>query len=317
MPDLTPTIGERIAHYEILDKLGEGGMGVVYKAYDTHLERPIGLKFLPAQADDDPETQRRFVQEAKTASALNHPNIVHIYEIGTADTPLGPVRYIAMEYVAGEPLSHVIPRKGLPFAKALNYAVQIADALAAAHAAGIVHRDLKPSNIMITADGLIKILDFGLAKLTRAAATAAAAPTATRTQAGLILGTPRYMSPEQARGEDVDARSDIFSFGIVLYEMFAGEPPFEGASAVEALSAILQKDPKPLSKVLDSIPHDAEQIVRLALRKDPRTRYQHMADVSVALKALKEDSDSGRLFVEPQASPPRRARPLALIGARP
>lgn len=314
MPDRTPTIGQRIAHYEIRTKLGEGGMGVVYKAYDTHLERPVGLKFLPSHADDDPETRRRFVQEAKTASALNHPNIVHIYDIATADTPLGPVGYIAMEYIAGEPLSHVIPRKGLPFAKALNYAVQIADALAAAHAAGIVHRDLKPSNIMVTADGLIKILDFGLAKLTRTAAAAASQPTATRTQEGLILGTPRYMSPEQARGEQVDARSDIFSFGIVLYEMFGGESPFHGASAIEVLSAILQKDPKPLSQVVENTPHDVEQIVRLALRKDPRTRYQHMADVSVALKALKEDSDSGRLFVDAPAPARRRARQFALLG---
>jgi serine/threonine protein kinase len=275
----TPTIGHRIAHYEIRAKLGEGGMGVVYKAYDTRLERHVALKFLPSQADDNPETRRRFVQEARTASALNHPNLVHIYDIATAETPLGAVGYIAMEYIAGEPLSHVIPRKGLPFAKALNYAVQIADALAAAHAAGIVHRDLKPSNIMVTGDGLIKILDFGLAKLTRTAAAAVSEATATGTQEGLILGTPRYMSPEQARGEPVDARSDIFSFGVVLYEMFAGEPPFHGGSAVEVLSAILQKDPKPLSQVLGTIPHDAEQIVRLALRKDPRTRYQHMADM--------------------------------------
>jgi len=224
-------LGHTIAHYEIVEKLGEGGMAVVYKARDLHLDRFAALKILPPDKVADPERKRRFVQEAKAASALNHPNIITIHDISSDQG----VDFIAMEYVAGKPLDQLIPRKGLPPAEALKYAVQIADALAAAHAAGIIHRDVKPGNIMVTEEGRVKVLDFGLAKLTEPVSQAEqltrstalgrtdASPTETlqapRTETGRLLGTVAYMSPEHAEGCQMDARSDIFSFGAVLYEM--------------------------------------------------------------------------------------------------
>ena len=232
-------IGRSLAHYAVVEKLGEGGMGAVYKARDERLDRFVALKVLPADKMSDPERRRRFTQEARSASALNHPNIVTIYDIGHADG----VHYIAMEYVAGRTLSELIGRRGLPLRKALSLAAQIAEGLGKAHAAGIVHRDLKPSNIMVTPDGLVKILDFGLAKLVEAAeppGDAAATMTMTRTPAteeGVILGTVAYMSPEQAEGKPVDARSDIFSFGSVLYEMLSGRRPFEGETKASTMAA--------------------------------------------------------------------------------
>src|SRR5690242_6845931 len=220
-------VGQVVAHYRILDKLGEGGMGIVYKARDSRLDRLVAVKVLRPDAVANPERQCRFVQEAKTASALNHPNIVHIYDIGDA--------YIAMEYVAGRTLDQMTPRRGLPITQTLKYAVQIADALSRAHAAGIVHRDLKPSNIMVSEHGLVKVLDFGLAKLTEPVESDELAPTRTLealTGEGTIVGTPAYMSPEQAQGKKVDARSDIFSFGAVLYEMSTGSRAFRADSKV-------------------------------------------------------------------------------------
>ena len=228
-------IGRHLGHYEILAKLGEGGMGVVYKARDTHLDRFVAIKVLPPESLADPERKRRFTQEAKAASALNHPAIVTIHDITHADG----TDFIAMEYVQGKTLGELIGRKGLRLKDTLTYAIQAAGALAKAHAVGIVHRDLKPSNIMVTDDGLVKILDFGVAKLTTSndldGEESSAAPTMTghdrlETTAGTIVGTAAYMSPEQAEGKKVDARSDIFSFGAVLYEMATGTRAFQGTT---------------------------------------------------------------------------------------
>jgi Tol biopolymer transport system component/predicted Ser/Thr protein kinase len=291
-------IGKTLGHYQITEKLGEGGMGVVYKARDTHLDRFVAIKVLPAEKVADPERKRRFVQEAKAASALNHPNIIHIYDIDHAEG----TDYIAMEYVAGKTLDQRIGRRGLRLSEALKYAVQIADALAKAHSAGIVHRDLKPTNIMVNEDGVVKVLDFGLAKLTEQVQGDETASTATIddggrpiTEEGIIVGTVAYMSPEQAEGKKVDARSDIFSLGSVLYEMVTGQKAFQGTSKISTLSAILHQEPKAVSGIMPTIPTDFEKLISRCLRKDPAKRLQHMDDVKIALDELKEDSDSGKL----------------------
>jgi serine/threonine protein kinase/Tol biopolymer transport system component len=300
-------VGQTISHFEILEKLGEGGMGVVYKARDTHLDRPVAIKVLPSDKAADPERRRRFAQEARAASALSHPNIVTIYDIDNADG----VYFIVMEYVAGKPLDRVIGRKGLPLGTALGYGVQIADGLARAHGAGIVHRDLKPANVMVTDDGLVKILDFGLAKLTEpeepgeAATATVAQPEAPITGEGRIVGTVAYMSPEQAQGKPVDARSDIFSFGSMLFEMLTGRRPFAGETAMSILAAILNQEPAPLSESAARLPAEVERAVARCLRKDPQRRWQTMADLKVVLQDLKEESDSGTL----SASLPAAAKP--------
>ena len=298
-------VGKVLAQYQISEKLGEGGMGVVWKARDTHLDRFVALKTLSAERLADPERKRRFVQEAKAASALNHPNIVHIYDIADADG----VQFIAMEYVAGKTLDQLIGRKGLRLNEVLKYAVQIADALAKAHSAGIIHRDLKPSNIMVTENGLVKVLDFGLAKLAETATgefgetATVRAPEGPSTEEGTIVGTTAYMSPEQAEGKKVDARSDIFSFGSVLYEMVTGRRAFHGDSKLSTLSAILKDDPKPVSSITPDVPRDLEKIISRCLRKDPERRFQHMADLKVALEELKEESDSGKLSADLRLAP--------------
>src|SRR5271163_2884241 len=243
-------IGKTLRSYRIESKLGAGGMGVVYKAVDSRLDRIAAIKVLGATAVSA-DREKRFIQEARTASSLNHANIVTIYDIDTQEIDGQPVHYIAMEYVAGETLDHLIGRKGLRVRTALKYAAQIADALAAAHAAGIVHRDLKPSNVMVTPQGVIKVLDFGLAKLNDETEADAFAETihgdgAPLTEEGTILGTVAYMSPEQADGKKVDFRSDIFSFGSVLYEMASGQRAFPGDSQASVLAAVLRDDPKPV-----------------------------------------------------------------------
>ena len=220
-------VGRTVSHYQIVERLGAGGMGVVYKARDTHLDRFVAIKVLHPDTVADPQRKARFVQEAKAASALNHPNIVHIYDIGTD----AGVDFIAMEYVAGKALDQLIPRKGMRLNEALKIAVQIADAMARAHEAGIVHRDLKPSNLMVDEHGVVKVVDFGLAKLTETAEPSGDATTRTapaKTEEGAIVGTVAYMSPEQAEGRALDGRSDIFSFGAVLYEMVTGRRAFSG-----------------------------------------------------------------------------------------
>jgi serine/threonine protein kinase len=287
-------IGKTISHYRILEKLGGGGMGVVYKAEDTKLGRTVALKVLPPERVADPNRKRRFIQEARAASALNHPNIITIYDIDEAEG----VHYIAMEHVEGKTLDRLIARHGLRVNEALKYAVQMAAALAKAHSAGIVHRDLKPTNVMVTDDGLVKVLDFGLAKLTEAAPASDAETAVTRepaTEEGTIVGTVGYMSPEQAEGKAVDARSDIFSFGSVLYEMLTGQRAFQGETKVSTIAAILREEPKPLSQVAEGLPREVERLVKRCLRKDREHRLQTMADLKVALEELKEESDSGEL----------------------
>jgi serine/threonine protein kinase len=302
-------LGESIAHYTLLDKLGEGGMGIVYKALDNHLGRTVALKMLPPGTVSDPERKRRFVQEARAASALSHPNIVTIYDIDTSDG----VTFIAMEYVNGKTLDRVIRGKGASLNQSLKYAVQIADALAAAHAAGIVHRDIKPGNIMVTEAGQAKILDFGLAKLTENAGTDEEQATRTlkceATEQGAVLGTTAYMSPEQAEGKKVDARSDIFSFGSVLYEMTTGQRAFSGDTRASTLAAILREEPRPASEVAHETPHEMERIISRCLRKDPDRRYQNIADLRLALEEVKEESESGKMAVPPKI----RRRRVAVI----
>lgn len=298
--------GRTIAHYQILDKLGEGGMGVVYRALDGRLGRTVALKLLPPDKTADPERKRRFIQEARSASSLNHPNIVTIYDIGSQDG----TDYIAMELVEGRTLDALIPRQGMPVGKVLRIGEQIASAVAAAHGAGIVHRDLKPGNIMVTDSGLVKVLDFGLAKLIEKTTLSPDATTA-MTGEGRIVGTVGYLSPEQAQGLKLDGRSDIFSLGAVLYEMIAGQKAFGGETKVSTLAEILNAEPKALSA---SIPPELDRVVTRCLRKDPARRFQTMADLKVALEELKEETESGQLAAAAVAgSPPTRRIWLAFI----
>jgi serine/threonine protein kinase/Tol biopolymer transport system component len=314
-------IGRRLAHYEILSKLGDGGMGLVYKAQDTHLDRLVAIKLLPPAFVSDPERKRRFTQEAKAASALNHPSIITVYDIAQAEG----TDFIAMEYVQGKTLGELIGRKGLRLKDTLTYAIQAAGALAKAHAAGIIHRDLKPSNIMVTDDGHVKILDFGVAKLTSADAgegvdaQSASTPTMTahdqpHTEAGKIVGTVAYMSPEQAEGRTVDARSDIFSFGAVLYEMVTGTRAFQGTSSVVTLSAVINAEPKPPCQLASNLPRDLERIILRCLRKDPARRFQHMADLAVELEEIKTESGT-RIAAGQVPARKRRMRWLIALAA--
>lgn len=291
-----PMIGKSLRSYRIEAKLGAGGMGVVYKALDSRLGRTAAIKVLSATALSA-ERERRFVQEAKAASSLNHPNIVTIYDVDTQEVDGKPLQYIAMEYVAGETLDHLIGKKGLRVRDVLKYAVQIADALAAAHAAGIVHRDLKPSNVIVSSQGVVKILDFGLAKLSETEEADAYAETmhgegSPLTEEGTIMGTAAYMSPEQADGKPVDSRSDVFSFGSLLYEMATGQRAFPGGSKLSSLSAVLYKDPQPASHAVAEIPLELDRIIARCLKKDPERRWQTMADVKVALEELRDELDA-------------------------
>ncbi|MFN7992737.1 MAG: protein kinase [Bryobacteraceae bacterium] len=267
-------VGEVLSHYRVEEKIGEGGMGAVYRAYDTQLCRQVALKILPAEHFADRESRRRLMREARAASALNHPNIVSIHEIGSERG----VNFIAMEFIGGTNLDEVIPAKGLPLDKALDYAVQIAAGLAKAHAVGVIHRDVKPGNIMLTPDGLVKLLDFGLARRVHVEQEES-----TRTMEGGIAGTPAYMSPEQAEGKAVDTRSDVFAFGVVLYQMLSGQPAFKGNSTASILAAVLQGHPEPLGA---KVPRELEKIVARCLRKDPERRFQHIDDMKVELEDL-------------------------------
>jgi serine/threonine protein kinase/tetratricopeptide (TPR) repeat protein len=304
-------IGRTISHYEITEKLGEGGMGVVYKARDSRPKRFVALKVLPAEKVTDPERKQRFVQEARAASALNHPNIVTVYDIDQSDG----IDFIAMEYVEGKTLDALIGRKGLKLNEALKYSIQIADALAKAHAVGIVHRDLKPGNVMVTEDGRVKVLDFGLAKLTEAASSPEDSTRTMQqsTEVGVIVGTAAYMSPEQAEGKKVDPRSDIFSFGSMLYEMLTGRRAFRRDNPALTLAAVLHLEPPPLPA---EIPPELERAVTRCLRKDPARRFQTMADLKVTLEELKAESDFGKLSSAPAPPHPRKNRfPRATLAA--
>lgn len=284
-------IGTKIAHYTITGKLGEGGMGVVYAAIDDHLERDVALKLLSPEAVANQSRKQRFVREAKTASALNHPNIVTIYDIANADG----TDFIAMELVRGRTLEQALSRGKLRLADTLKYSVQIADALAAAHAVGIVHRDLKPGNIMINERGDVKVLDFGLAKLTERGSISDDDQTRTQlaiTEEGALVGTVPYMSPEQAEGRKIDARSDIFSFGSVVYEMVTGKLPFQGANNTAILASILRDEPRPPSEIVPELPPELDRVVSRSLRKQVDRRSQSMAEVHISLCELKETLDS-------------------------
>jgi serine/threonine protein kinase/Flp pilus assembly protein TadD len=287
------------AHYKLSSLLGKGGMGVVWLAEDTRLGRRVAIKLLPHEWTADPESVRRFAQEARSASSLNHPNIVTVHEIGEAATESGTTHYIAIEYVEGETLRQQMtraPHQQISLSEALDLATQIAAALAAAHEAGIVHRDIKPENVMVRRDGIVKVLDFGLAKLTQPATSpidTQLATLAALTDPGMLMGTPRYMSPEQARAEAVDARTDIFSLGVIIYEMVTGRIPFSGENAGEALAAILRDEPPPLAEYLPHAPLGLERIITKALRKDRTVRYQTAQDLVTDLKALKQQIEFG------------------------
>lgn len=276
--------GTRIGRYEIKSKIGAGGMGEVYLAEDTALGRRVALKFLPDHLTCNTEYLSRFKQEARAASTLNHPNILTIHEIGQEKT----VHFIATEFIDGVTLRRHMKDTQMKVVEVLDVAIQVAGALAAAHDAGIVHRDIKPENIMRRRDGYLKVLDFGLAKLTEPRDASSGAPTHTRTAPGLVMGTTPYLSPEQARGLDVDARSDIFSLGIVLYEMLAGRIPFEGTTEGEVVAAILQKTPQPLARFARDVPGELQRIVTKALAKDREERYQTVKDLLIDLRKLRQ-----------------------------
>lgn len=289
---MTFEAGTRLGRYEIRSPIGKGGMGEVYLAQDTQLERTIALKTLPLEVASDQQRMHRFVREAKAAAALSHPSIAHIYEIGEAKG----TTFIAMEYVEGQTLRQYSKKSRLTLDEALNIALQIASALAEAHAAGIIHRDIKPENIMLRPDGYVKLLDFGLAKLIEGQdngpdSSDEAPTTPIHTNPGILMGTVTYMSPEQARGLEVDARTDIWSLGVVLYEMVAGRVPFKGATTTDMLVSILEHRPRPLSKVIPELPLDFDRVVAKAMAKRREARYNSASDFVYAIRSLRQEMD--------------------------
>jgi Tol biopolymer transport system component len=317
---MTLAVGTRLGPYEILAPIGAGGMGEVYRARDTRLGREVAIKVLPAALSSDPERLKRFEREARSASSLNHANIVTIYDIGSADA----VSYIAMELVNGEPLRTRLLERALPVRQLLHIAVQVADGLAQAHASGIVHRDLKPDNVMVTEDGLVKILDFGLAKLTQPEGSgepATQAPTVSgATEPGLVMGTVGYMSPEQALSKPVDYRSDQFSLGVILYEMATGRRAFQRGSAPQTLTAIIQDEPEPITAVNPKVPAPVRWIVERCLAKESRNRYASTEDLARELATIRDhlSEASGAvetLPAEAVPAPRRRWRIPTVIGA--
>jgi Tol biopolymer transport system component/predicted Ser/Thr protein kinase len=307
--------GSRLGAYEVLSALGAGGMGEVYRARDTRLGRDVAIKVLPAERLADEHRRRQFQQEARALSSLNHPHIVTIYEVESA----GDLDFIVMEFVRGISLNQLIPSRGFPVRHLLRMAVPIAEALAAAHARGIIHRDVKPANLMVDGDGVVKVLDFGLAKLLEpdgepGAATATDLPDGDVSALRRIAGTPAYMAPEQAAGGKVDARSDVFSFGAVLYEMVTGARAFDGRSSAETLAAVLAGQPKPPTQIT-AVPRELERVILRCLRKEPDRRYQTMLDVRNDLQELEEEIGARRsgLAARPQRRPFKVAVALGII----
>jgi serine/threonine-protein kinase len=305
--------GTLLSHYRLIEKVGQGGMGVVYRAFDTHLEREVALKFLPEEFAADPDRLARFIREAKTIAALNHPNIVGIHSV---EEERG-VRFITMEFVRGKTLKQLIPRKGLSTKELLALAVPMVEAVSVAHEQGITHRDLKPDNIMITPDGRVKILDLGLA-ITKPLepATAQSEVTTSTDEVGLMIGTAAYMSPEQIEGRRVDHRADIFALGVILYEMATGQRPFKGSSSLQVISSILHDTPVPMSELNPLHPHELDRVVRHSLAKDRERRYQTAKDVRNDLDELKRELDSGVSPVVGSVRPPatRRAAYVLAFG---
>ncbi|HSE41584.1 MAG TPA: protein kinase [Acidobacteriota bacterium] len=299
--DLT---GRVLSHYRIIKQLGAGGMGEVYLATDTQLDRTIALKILPAEVAFDQERMHSFVREAKAASAIDHPNIVQVYEISQADG----VSFIAMQYVEGHTVRDKIDGQSLPTDEVLQTAIQIADAMAEAHARGIVHRDLKPANIMVSNKGYIKVLDFGLARIEKIPEPGelSEAQTLTKTKPGMIAGTIAYMSPEQALGKKIDYRTDIFSIGVILYEMATGRRPFSGNNPAETIDNIVHSQPESITRLNYSVPKELERIIRKCMEKDPARRYQSASEMLIDLKNLQRDLDSSKTTPQPTlASRPR------------
>ena len=298
--------GHKIKHYEVLASIGEGGMGEVYLAKDTILGRRVALKLIPEYVSQDQDRLRRFKQEARTASTLSHPNVCVIHEIG--ETSEGRP-FITMEYVEGVTLRDRMNDRRIKLGDALDIAIQVADALTAAHEAGIIHRDIKPENIMIRRDGYLKVLDFGLAKLTDRVKTGTDTSMSTllvHSTPGMVMGTTGYMSPEQARGIDVDVRTDIWSLGVVLYEMIAGQPPFAGTTPTDVVVAIIEKEPRPLSEHVLDLPHELERIVKKALRKNADERYQIVKEMAIDLRSLRKELELN-LELDRSVAPTRSA----------
>ena len=304
-------VGQTLGHYKILDKLGAGGMGEVYRAEDSTLKRQVALKVLPADLASSTDRLERFQREAETLAALDHPNIVTVFTVERSED----LHFLTMQLVKGQRLSDCIPKGGMPLERIFETAIPLADALAAAHEKGVIHRDLKPANIMVTDDGQVKVLDFGLAKLHREdeAAIATQLPTEPLTEKGRAIGTVPYMSPEQAEGKEIDHRSDMFSLGILLFEMATGERPFQGDSPASVMSAILRHTPPSVTELAGTLPRDLAKIIRRCLVKDPERRFQTARELKIELEELRGEVESGEAW-QPLGSLPARRRVLPWTG---